>query len=122
MYSHTKYIVAACNFIYMYDLFFYGSFSLSVYRMVHIHPIANKYLSSLIATVVRHKKVQVFPLHTFNVDIKPSNILVNKMSDFKLSGFDVCDHLNGDGRVFDNPEFEGAWTTSVYMAVSTFVN
>ena len=53
----------------------------------------------------------------YNVDIKPSNILVNKMSDFKLSGFDVCDHLNGDGRVF-NRDVAG---TASYMAVSTFV-
>ena len=51
----------------------------------------------------------------YTIDIRPSNILVNKMSDFKLSGFDVCDHLNGDGRVFDNPE--DVCTVS-YMAVS----
>ena len=54
---------------------------------------------------------------TYYVDIKPSNILVNKMSDFKLSGFDVCEHLNGDGMVFDR----NAGTAS-YLAVSTFCN
>ena len=61
---------------------------------------------------------------TYYVDITPSNILVNKMSDFKLSGYDICKHLNGDGRVLDEDEwdFDRVFGTTSYMAVSTFCN